>query len=389
MGIFRAINRRVEDDYVYGQIYPQLNLLVPSTQSPALQLQVAGVDCHLGRGGRHIAFFVDYGTDQVPAQAAFHLCRTKGYVRNVDGGEWVETEWFYMAPSPQLIASRIVAYCLELRNMLTTVEDVVFSSAHNDEETSNVTEASNAVEQISFYDEMVEVFESTNLKMFKPYVGVNVGGTAPSQVICFQMLGENPEYLLISKKNQIRGIDGRWSAWWFSEDKAGEVTIEELEWTLNIPKALSLEERAVRLYVALAELMADINGITIEEIIGENVREVVEFPLAIIYTSVIEAMEVRDFCGRHLSTTKTIEGVADSPSITFALPTEGLNVVAIHRKVAREWTATILHVDENNKVFPKKIPWKFEHIEDENELADEFVLLAHRLAYGDLRNLVV
>lgn len=380
MGLIRAINRGVESRYLSDEVFASLRIIAASNKLHSLTFHLSSVRCHLGKGGEHTAIEAHYSTPGFSSKAAFHLCRMKGYGRATEMSSWDYLDWFFMAPSAETMAARIFEFSTQLE-ALAEATHIAFQTQ------DETPEADLSDNDDPFYSDLVEVLQGTKLGAFEPYVTVGLGGSVPSEAICFQSLHEPKDYLIVAKKNQVSSLTGRWSAWFLAGDAPDIQSVEELTWSLTIFKSLTLEEQVGKYYAAIGELIANSFGIAPTDVLGENYKDATDYPLAIIYSDVIHEMERRDFCGRGLSRTQQLEGITDMPSITFALPGEPIRIVAITRINADRWIGHLLILSETEEVEYEPIPWNFAHSEDSVELADEFVWLAYRLAYGDLRGM--
>ncbi len=398
MGIFRSLNRKFEGDLV-ADIYSDLSL------RHGVKAQLKKVDCHAGKGGEHLTLEVEFYPGQI---IYFHYCGGMGYSLFDWNKGWVEAPWMMAIKS--VAATRISEFVNELTEVANNLDVSIVEEPSGLSDVGNQFNFDSDAENIDglaeitsgSYEELINLLTWRGFLQFEPYVAVNVGGNTPEEVICFKMLGEDPDYLLIAKVAKRLGWDGKWRSWWLSSTPSGKTKVLELDWAFTVQKSLSPDEQIDKIAQNLAEFISEYNDITVEDILGTDDSNFEDFDFSSIedysesfgehedskvISELITALNERDFSGNHLSKTMQIEGVSESPSLTFVIPGEGINAIAIFKRNSMTWNAAQLLIGEDNKPIPKVIPWEMQNSENVDDLADEISWLTHRLVYGDLQDI--
>lgn len=398
MGIFRSLNRKFEGDLV-ADIYSDLSLM------HGVKVQLKKVECHAGKGGDHLALEAEFFPGQV---IYFHYCGGMGFSLFDWNNGWVEAPWMMALKS--VAATRISDFVNELAEVAKNLDESRLDELEGVEAVNIEPEIENYEDFIGSqaevvpgtYEELINLITWRGFLQFEPYVAVGVGGNAPDEVICFKMLGDDPDYLLIAKATKRLGWDGKWRAWWLSSTPSGKTKVVELAWSFTVQKTLAPDEQVDKITKNLAEFIAEYNDITVEDILGNdefNVEDLLFTSIedysdsygvdqdSKVISEIISALGGRDFSGDHLSKTMQIEGVSDSPSLTFVIPGEGITAIAIYKRNAKTWNAAHLQVGDDDKPIPKIIPWEMKDSDDVEDLADEISWLTHRLVYGDLKDI--
>ena len=379
VGLFRSINRRFEGDLI-GDIRARLDY------HHGLATDLISVPCHAGRGGNHLCIRASLAPGQ---QVDFHYCGGMGFSRYLDAGayQWQEAPW--MMAMKNEAATRIASFVVVLRDSLQSLphydeQAVVDESEDEDDE---VAEGS--------YEHLVDLMNDTRLATFEPFVAENLGGGAPAKVVCLQMRGDDPAFLLLAKTNKRTGWDGRWKTWWLESDGSGGTTISELAWFITIEKTLTDDQQVYLLLDLLGEFLAEINKMTKVEVLGSDFIDSDEGDPESwelygdsegIYGRIADALRYKDFSGRELEVVTSVDGVTEDKAIVFITTHTQPRLVVVYKRNALNWAAAAV-IQIGDAYLQKPIPWQLRHTDDADALASEVSSLAHRLMFGDLSDL--
>lgn len=389
MGLFRAINRKFEGDLI---VDIQQQLLVTYGMPSTLYSE----PCHEGRGGFHSCI----GVELAPGHHLyFHYCGGMGFSRysGAGGVEWHEAPW--MMAMKNEASRRIAGFVgvMQVTFQEATQDAYTFDSldtADNDPISDFLADERDSDEEdlSGTYEELVQRMNETGLAAFEPFVAAEVGGGTPAEVICLQMFGDEPDFLLLAKSNTRLGWDGRWKTWWLTSTASGETSVEELDWAITIQKALDDNRKLEKLFDLLAEFLSEINNISKREVLGEAYFDDEDGDFASwipygdsqgIYGQIVDAIRTKDFGGVDIDVASSVEGVCTGPAVIFTLTHPYSRLVVVHKPNAMNWAATSI-IETDGNFMQKVIPWKIRHTQNADSLADEVALLSYRLSFGDL-----
>ncbi len=286
-------------------------------------------------------------------------------------------------------AARIASFVVVMRDTAQSLshdEEPLFDEESNDED-DEVAECS--------YEHLVDLMNDTGLASFEPFVAENLGGESPARVVCLQMVGDDPAFLLLAKTNKRQGWDGRWKTWWLESDGSGGTTVSELAWSITVEKTHTYDQQVYLLLDLLGEFLAEINKMTKVEVLGSDFIDSDEGEPESwelygdsegIYGRIADALRYKDFSGRELEVVTSVTGVTEDKAIVFITTDPQTRLVVVYKRNALNWVATAV-VQIGDDYLRKPIPWQLRHTDDADALATEVSYLADRLMFGDLSDL--
>ena len=372
MGIFRSLNRRFEAELV-TDIWSDLMTKIPMP-STTLQIQ-----CHAGRGGAHTAMEVRYNE----YFASFiHYCGGKGFMSMSIDGPWHEAPWM-MARKDEAV--RRLAECL--------YEFVPIAEAAKQAkllEASYLTEApfikSEVTPSVASLRTLLDALDNHNFEKFNPCIMTDLDESLPHEVIAFQMLGPDPSFLVIAKKDTSIHLSGTWQTWWVSPVDDGEIEIEEIGWEPVIADEFEDLQKVNLLVDLLGTFIAECNGIAASEILSfanANLNDDnSDFPK--IFREIAAELENSAFSGENLKVVSKLDGVHEGPTITFQILLGLPRLVAIYKENALKWSAVeIIRTVDSGEAMMRQVDWSMSHGKNAQLMAAQISELTSRLTWGD------